>query len=568
MEKSDFKKHFADILIEKKLINPEQLIAATVFQKEKGCSLNEAVLSLGYLDEQKLLILLSTYLSAPSIKILDLNIPDDVIKLIPQEMAAKYNTVPISKLGSILTAAMADPLNVVALDDLERVTGCQINPVLSLGSEIKQTIENRYKKSVTDAIEQIIKDSEVAAIELIQEKKEEVKDEEILRSIEDAPVIKLTNYIFKRAVEEKASDVLLEPLSHNARVRFRIDGVLREIETFSQKMHDYVVSRVKVIANLNITEHRLTQDGRFRLNIGENKYVDYRVSIVPSTLGEKVAIRVLDKNQGLIDLETLGFGEKVAVQVKKDSAASYGMILSCGPTGNGKTTTLYSILKYIYSSEKNIVTVEDPLEYQLEGINQVCVNEEAGLTFAASLRSILRQDPDVIMVGEIRDYETVDIAIKAALTGHLVLSTLHTTTASGSVTRLINMGVQPFLISSTIIGVLAQRLVRRLCPHCKEKNKIANSLREKYKISENADIYKPKGCKLCSNQGYKGRVALGEYLHMDSEIKKLVNISGEEQDIKKTARAHGMKTLREEGIARVQEGITSLEEVLRVTIMD
>jgi len=293
--------------------------------------------------------------------------------------------------------------------------------------------------------------------------------------------------------------------------------------------------------------------------------VDFRVSILPSVLGEKVVLRVLDKSQGLLDLDSLGFEESLISQLKIDSASSCGMILVCGPTGCGKTTTLYSILRYIYTPEKNIITVEDPIEYQLLGINQVNVNYEVGLTFANALRSILRQDPDVIMVGEIRDFDTVDIAIKAALTGHLVISTLHTTTAVGSVTRLINMGVEPFLLSSTLIGVLAQRLIRKLCPHCREESKLSSSLKEKYKISPDATIYKPKGCKSCFNQGYRGRLALGEYLHVDSQIRRLISISADEHTLKKEARKGGMKTLRENGIRKVEKGLTSLEEVLKTT---
>jgi len=564
MESEKLKKSFPQVLLEKGEITQKQLKEAIRFQKEKGCSLNEAFLSLGYIDEKKLLLLLSAYLSTPPIKVLNLNIPPQVLKFIPQEVAVKYQLIPIGRIGNVLSVAMADPLNVVALDDLERITKCQINPVVALRSEIKEAIDNNYRKSLVDTVEEIIKNTEIGSIEVIKEEKEAVKDEEILRSLEEAPVIKFSNYILKRAVEEKASDVLIEPLSKSSRIRFRVDGVLREIESFSRKMHEFVVSRIKVIANLNITEHRLPQDGRFRMNI-LGREVDFRVSILPSVLGEKVVLRVLDKSQGLLDLDSLGFEESLISQLKIDSASSCGMILVCGPTGCGKTTTLYSILRYIYTPEKNIITVEDPIEYQLPGINQVNVNYEVGLTFANALRSILRQDPDVIMVGEIRDFDTVDIAIKAALTGHLVISTLHTTTAVGSVTRLINMGVEPFLLSSTLIGVLAQRLIRKLCPHCREESKLSSSLKEKYKISPDATIYKPKGCKSCFNQGYRGRLALGEYLHVDSQIRRLISISADEHTLKKEARKGGMKTLRENGIRKVEKGLTSLEEVLKTT---
>jgi len=564
---SDVRKNFGQFLLEKDIIDTEQLKAALDFQKEHGCTLSEAFLDLKYLDDKQLLLLLSTYLSIPPIKVGDLNIPEDILKLVPQEIAAKYQVLPISKIGNVLTVVMSDPLNIVWLDDLERITHYQVNPVIGLRGELKQTIENRYKKSIMDRVDQIIKDSEVGSIEIVKDDEEVIKDDEIMRSVEDAPVIKLTNFIIRQAVEESGSDVLIEPLPKSARVRYRIDGILREVQTFSRKMLDFVISRIKVIANLNITEHRMPQDGRFRMSVLERE-IDFRVSVVPTSLGEKVALRVLDKSQSLVELDNLGFGEKLTPYLKSDSDASYGMILSCGPTGCGKTTTLYSILRHIYSPEKNIITVEDPLEYQLEGINQVSVNYEVGLTFAAALRSILRQDPDIIMVGEIRDFDTVDIAIKAALTGHLVLSTLHTTTACGSITRLVNMGVEPFLLSSTLIGVLAQRLVRRLCPHCRQVYEMEAGLREKYRIGPQAVIYKPKGCKLCANQGYKGRVAVGEYLHLTPDVRRLINESADERAIKKTAQSHGMQTLRQNAIAKMEQGFTSIEEVLRTTMED
>ena len=564
---SDVRKNFGQFLLEKDIIDSGQLKEALDFQKEHGCTLSEAFLDLKYLDDKQLLLLLSTYLSIPPIKVGDLNIPEDILKLIPQEIAAKYQALPISKIGNVLTVVLSDPLNIVWLDDLERITHSQINPVIGLRGELKQTIENRYKKSIMDRVDQIIKDSEVGSIEILKDDEEVIKDDEIMRSVEDAPVIKLTNFIMRQAVEESGSDILIEPLPKSARVRYRIDGVLREVQVFSRKMLDFVISRVKVIANLNITEHRLPQDGRFRMSVLERE-IDFRVSVVPTCIGEKVALRVLDKSQGLVELDNLGFGEKLTPRLKDDTTASYGMILSCGPTGCGKTTTLYSVLRHIYSPEKNIITVEDPLEYQLEGINQVSVNNDVGLTFAAALRSILRQDPDIIMVGEIRDFDTVDIAIKAALTGHLVLSTLHTTTACGSVTRLVNMGVEPFLLSSTLLGVLAQRLVRRLCPHCRQVYDMDAGLREKYHITPQAVIYKPKGCKLCAQQGYKGRVAVGEYLHLTPDIRRLINESADEHTIKKAAQSHGMQTLRENAIAKMEQGFTSIEEVLRTTMED
>ncbi|MFH1771590.1 MAG: GspE/PulE family protein [Candidatus Omnitrophota bacterium] len=568
MDKSDLRKNFGQVLLDKGLISPEQMQKAIDHQKEHNCSLNESILTLGAIDERQLLIQVSTYLSIPPIKVTDLNISADILKLIPSEIAEKYQVLPIGKIGNVLTVAMADPLNIVAIDDLERITKHQINPVISLRSQMQEVIENRYKKTISESVEAIIKDSDISTIEVIEDdSKEMFKDSEIMSSVDEAPVIKLTNYILKEAVEENASDVLIEPLSYNSRVRLRIDGTLRESQTFSRKMHPFVISRVKVMANLNITEHRRPQEGRFRLNLLD-KNVDFRISILPSTLGEKVAVRILDESQGLLDLEKLGFQEDVTKQLKEDSKSSHGMILVCGPTGCGKTTSLYSILRHIYTPEKNIITVEDPIEYQLAGINQVNVNYEVGLLFSSALRSILRQDPDVIMIGEIRDSDTIDIAIKAALTGHLLLSTLHTTTAPGSVTRLVNMGVEPFLLSSTLIGVLSQRLIRKICPHCKEIDNVEEKIKIANHLPAKTTLYKTKGCNLCTKQGYKGRVGLGEYLHLDPELSQLIYTNCEENAIKKAARLKGMRTLREEGLLKVIEGITTLEEVFRHTMRD
>ena len=561
------RKDFTRLLVEKGLINEEQLKGIQEVHAAKGGSLSEILVKSGYVSENDLVIFLSAYLSVPPIKILNLKISREVIHMVPQEIARRYTILPVSRIGNVLTVAVVDPLNVVVFEDLERITGCEINPVIASYSELKQAIEIYYKESVTTAIEEIIQDSESASIEIIKEEKKEIKDADILRSIEEAPVIKLTNYIMRKAVEERASDILIEPLGNSSRARYRIDGVLREADTFPKKMHDFIISRLKVISGLDITEHRLPQDGRFKMKILGND-VDFRLSVLPSTLGEKAALRVLDRSSGLLDLGALGFSKDFIEQVQKDALSSYGMLLVCGPTGSGKTTTLYSVLRYIYSPQKNIITVEDPIEYQLEGINQVNVNYDVNLTFASALRSILRQDPDIIMVGEIRDFDTVDIAVKAALTGHFVLSTLHTTTAPGAVTRLINMGVEPFLLSSTLIGVIAQRLVRKLCLRCKEEAKIDDETRERFKIKRDARIYKPKGCKVCSNQGYKGRAALGEYLHIDAGLKSMINESQREYAIKKYARQKGMRTLREDGILKVESGITSLEEVLRVTAED
>lgn len=565
---SKLKKDLITLLVEKGLITKEQLEHTYYIHAQKGGSLSELLVGLGYVDESDLMIFLSTYLSIPPIRVLHLKLSQEVLKLMPHALARKYTALPVGKIGNTLTVAVADPLNVLVFEDLERATGCEVSPVIAPRSDLQQAIEMYYKESVTSTIEEIIKDSNVASLEIIkEERKDEPREEDIMRSIDEAPVIKLTNYILKKAVEDKASDVFIESLTGSSRVRYRIDGVLHVVHTFPRNMFTFVISRIKVIANLDITEHRLPQDGRFHMNVGD-KDVDFRVSVLPSTLGEKVVLRILDKSAVQLNLDFLGYEEDVSSKIKEDAASSYGMILVCGPTGSGKTTSLYSILRHIYSPTKNIITVEDPIEYQLGGINQVNVNYDVNLTFASALRSILRQDPDIIMVGEIRDFDTVDIGIKAALTGHLVFSTLHTTTAVGAVTRLINMGVEPFLLSSTLIGVLAQRLVRRLCPKCKEVSPLDESTKEQYKIAKGATVYKAKGCPFCHLHGYKGRVAITEYLHMNQALRALINKGASEHIIKQEARKQGMKTLWENGTQKIEKGITSLEEIMRISLTD
>jgi len=551
------------------LISGENLDKALEIQKEKGGGLGGILISLGLIDEKSLLFILSKDLGIPPIELSRFKISPKVIKLIPVSYARKYKVIPVGRLGKALTAAMADPLNVFVLDDLARITGLEINPVLASASDISRALDQFYRESAKEEIETILEKSSGFHLEVISESKEPEEKEEsvILKSVKEGPVVKVTNFILKSAIKEKASDVLLEPMEKSMRVRFRIDGVLRERESPPFSMHSLISSRIKVMSNLDIAEHRLPQDGRFRLEISGRK-VDFRVSIVPSVFGEKVGLRVLDKSQTLIDLDTLGFEEDVVKKIKEVSLKPYGMVISCGPTGCGKTTTLYSILKYVDSSEKNLITVEDPIEYELRGINQVQVRADVGLTFASTLRSILRQDPDIIMIGEIRDFETVDIAIKSALTGHLVLSTIHTTTACGSVTRFVNMGVEPFLVTSSLLGVIAQRLVRKLCSYCKEEVSVPGYLKESGLLEKSDKIYKAKGCDKCSHTGYKGRIGLCEFLEVNDEIKELVTQGKSEAVLKNKARELGMRTLREEGLIKVKKGLTSLEEVIRVTSSD
>jgi type IV pilus assembly protein PilB len=562
------RKKFTEYLVEKEYLSREDLDKVLTAHKKRGGSLVETLLKLGYVQETQLIDILSSFLTIPPVRINNLNIPKEVLALIPEQFVKDHHVIPIGKIGTTLTVAIADPLDILILDDIKKITKCEINPVIAPFSEIREAAVNNYSRAPVESIDDIIKDQKIDSLTIIREsEKEEASADELVRSIEEAPVIKFTNSFLRKAVEEKTSDILIEPLEYSSRIRLRIDGILREYETYPKKMHPFIISRVKVMCNLNIAEHRLPQEGRFRGKI-LNRNVDFRVSILPSSLGEKIAIRVLDQTNALLNLDLLGFEADVSQQIKEDSLKSHGMLLNCGPTGAGKTTTLYSIINHIYAPEKNIVTVEDPIEYQLRGINQVSINPEIGLTFASTLRSILRQDPDIIMIGEIRDADTADMAIKSSLTGHLVISTLHTTTSAGSITRLLNMNVEPFLLSSTLIGVLTQRLARMLCVKCREKTDIAPAARQKYLISPQAQLFKAKGCPACQNTGYKGRVALCEYLRINQTIKKMITDLATESALKRQARLCGMRTLREDGIIKAEKGLTTLEEVLKATNSD
>ena len=405
------------------------------------------------------------------------------------------------------------------------------------------------------------------SIELISSRRPEDESIEVLGAVADTPVVKLTSAIVLDATKARASDILIEPMEDHLRVRYKIDGIFREAQALPRAIQSGIISRIKVMSNLNIAERRLPQDGRFKIKVQERQ-VDFRVSTVPTAFGEKVALRILDKSQAMLDVDKLGFEKEPLDELKKASRRPHGMILVCGPAGSGKTTTLYSVIKHIDSPEKNFVTVEDPVEYLLPGINQVNINTNIGLTYAATLRSILRQDPNVIMVGEIRDLETVDIAIKAALTGHLVLSTLHTNTATGVIMRLVNMGVEPFLISSSVVLVAAQRLVRKVCPRCKEIYDVPRSMLEKLKIKapDNVKLYKGKGCDHCFKTGFRGRVGLIEAVSINSELRELIAKRAHESTVYEAARRAGLVTLRESGLRKVFDGTTTLEEVLRVTL--
>lgn len=580
---ASLRERLQEILIRDKLVSPDDLQRALDEQKRTGEEFSKILIRLKLIDEDTLTHVLSTDLGYPPISISRLKIDAEVVKIIPKDIASKYQIMPVSVIGDRLTLAMADPLNIFVIDNIKALTGYTITPIIGKPKEIEKTIEKYYDRqesavTPTDAFEKIIRDiKDTGEFELIKEGADHAGIEELSQ---EAPIIKLTDTIIQQAVLSKASDVFIEPMEKAVRVRYRIDGIIREIDRMTKVLLSPMVSRIKVIANLDISEHRLPQDGRFKTIIGGGREVDFRVNVLPTILGEKVVLRILDQDTSVLDVEKLGFEEGSLKRLKECSAKPHGLILACGPTGSGKTTTLYSILKYVDSPGKNIVTVEDPVEYQMRGINQVNIRPSVGLTFPVTLRSILRQDPNIILIGEIRDSETLDIAVKAALTGHLVLSSLHTTTAAGSVIRMENMGIEPFLISSSVLAIVAQRLLRRICAYCKEPQTISRLVGERLgllKILQSSkkegavkeiQLFRGKGCKRCFQTGYKGRVGITEILVFSPQIKELVLARAGEFKIKEIARAQGMKTMREDGLSKALAGLTTLEEVLRVTASD
>jgi len=507
------KDRLKEILLRDKHISPGDLASALKEQEKTGGELSKILIKLKLIDEDILAQILSEGLGLPPINVSRLKVDPEVLKIIPKAIASKYQIMPISLMGDQLTLAMADPLNIFIIDNVKALTGYTISPIIGRSKDITKTIEKYYEEEEetadsTETFAGIIKDiHDTSELELIKEdgggaqsSVEELTDE--------APIIKLTDTIIQQAVLAHASDVFIEPMEQTMRVRFRIDGMIREIDRMAKVLHFPIVSRIKIISNLDISEHRLPQDGRFRTIISGDKEVDFRVSVLPTAYGEKVVLRVLDQQGAVLNIDRLGFEERSLERLKECSIEPHGMILACGPTGSGKTTTLYSILKYVDSPEKNIVTVEDPVEYQIKGLNQVNIKPAMGLTFPVSLRSILRQDPDVIMIGEIRDAETLDIAVKSALTGHLVLSSLHTTTAAGSITRMINMGIEPFLICSSLLAIVAQRLLRKICTYCKEPQEVSQTIVDTLNLksifpkdTKKFQVFRGKGCKRCLDSG-------------------------------------------------------------------
>jgi type IV pilus assembly protein PilB len=565
-----------ELLTKASLITQDQLKEALKMQKETGGKLGETLIKLGFVSEEDITECLSQQFGVPSINLAHFEIDGSVIKLIPADVARKYNILPVNKTGATITIAMADPTNVFAMDDIKFMTGYNVEPVVASELGIKAAIDNYYGTTSSLELKKVMEDlqqSESADLEVLDED-EELNLEQLVDSAEEAPVVKLVNLILTDAIKRGASDIHVEPYEKEFRVRFRVDGILYEIMNPPLKLKDAITSRLKILAKLDISEKRLPQDGRIKLKMKlneKNKELDFRVSVLPTLFGEKIVLRLLDKDNLRLDMTKLGFEPESLVKFEEAIFKPWGMVLVTGPTGSGKTNTLYSALAKVNSPEVNIMTAEDPVEFNLPGINQVQMKESIGLNFAATLRSFLRQDPNIILVGEIRDFETAEIAIKAALTGHLVLSTLHTNDAPSTINRLMNMGIEPFLVATSVQLIAAQRLARRICSACKEAVEMTPQalLNLGYKKEEigTFTVYKGRGCDKCNNTGYKGRVALIEVMHIDDEIRELILSGGTAIDIKRKANEAGMISLRRSGLIKIKDGVTTIEEVVRETVL-
>jgi len=559
-----------ELLVRDNLITPAQLQKALEEQKRTGGRLGANLCKLGFIKEEQLTEFLSKQYGVPAVNLKEFEIDAEVIKLIPEEVARKHVAIPVNRAGNTLIVAMADPSNIFAQDDIKFLTGYNVEVVVAPEASIKEAIEKHYQ-AASDNMEDMLGDMEDMDIELSQDS-EEVNLGELEKASEEAPVIKLVNLILTDAIKKKASDIHVEPYEKAFRVRYRIDGMLYEVLKPPMKMRNPIVSRIKIMSGMDIAERRLPQDGRIKIKHGKDKEMDYRVSVVPTLFGEKVVMRLLDKSNLQLDMTKLGFNENQIKLFKDAINRPYGMVLVTGPTGSGKTTTLYSALSELNQIDVNICTAEDPVEYNMMGINQVQMHEEIGLNFAAALRAFLRQDPDIILVGEIRDFETAEIAVKAALTGHLVLSTLHTNDAPSTVNRLLNMGVEPFLVASSVNLILAQRLVRKVCQECKEPQetvpKMLIDMGMNPELAKDTILYKGKGCSNCSDTGYKGRLACYEVMMLYEETKELILNGASAAEIKKEGMRLGMESMRMSGLAMIRQGVTTPDEVMRVTASD
>jgi len=551
------------------LVKEEELNRAIEVHKTRGGTLGRILVEEGAITQKDLLVVLSRQLNIPPINLSRYKVNPEVIKLIPEKIARRYKLCPISTIGETITIAMVDPTNIIAMDDVKALTKYNIDLVLASEPDIDNAINTYYKKEQEKEIAELIKD-DYADVDLEVIEEEKINVSEISDESEKAPIVKLVNMILNEALASRASDIHIEPQEKTLRVRYRVDGELYEALDVPKKHQNAIIARLKIMSKLDITENRLPQDGRFKISFRDRE-VDFRVSILPITFGNKIVMRALDRSSLSVGLDKLGFLPETLESFKRAIARPYGMILITGPTGSGKSTTLYSILNQLNTMERNIITIEDPVEYQLEGITQLQVNPEIGLTFANGLRAILRQSPDIVMVGEIRDAETADIAIKASLTGQLVLSTLHTNDAPSAVTRLMDMGIEPFLIASSVIMTAAQRLARKICPYCKEEYKLSDKIIARLggNASKILDMKKPvmksKGCKKCKNTGYYGRMGTLETFIVDDELRSMIIRRESSDHIKNYAIKNGMTALRDDALKKFAAGMTTFEEVLRVT---
>lgn len=563
------KENIIDILLKSKYITKEQLEKALDLQKEKGIPLRKLLVEQGFISEEILLSLLSEQLYMPTLHLSKYKFDPAIINLIPERIARLYNVIPLSRMGNTLTVAISDPLNIFALDDLKSLTGCAIDTVLSSEDAIIKAIDTQYLLETKD-LRQILEESAFTQPGLEKKETELLKQEEIelssvVQESEKPPIVQLVDLMLTQALKQRASDIHIEPEYDCLRIRYRIDGSLHDIFKIPQINQNAILARIKIISNLDITETRIPQDGRFKVKF-EDKEVDFRVSSLPTTFGQKFVLRLLDKTNLSIGLDKLGFNEQPLAIFKEAIAKPFGMILVTGPTGSGKSTTLYSVLNQLNTQERNIITIEDPVEYQIEGITQIQVRADIGLDFASGLRSLLRQSPDVIMIGEIRDADTADIAIKAALTGQLVLSTLHTNDAISSITRLIDMGVEPFLVASSLIMLCAQRLCRKICLKCRKPADIPGDFLEKIGFKEKVNFYTAQGCEYCNNTGFYGRIAILEAVIIDDTIREMIIRKKSIDEIKQYAiEKTGMKTLRDDAFLKVKQELTTLDEALRIT---
>jgi type IV pilus assembly protein PilB len=587
-----------EILVRENLISPQHLRQALDYQREHGGRLGFNLVKLGLVSDDTITAILSRQYGIPSVNLELFDIDESVLRLIPQEVAQKYSVLPLSRVGATLTLAMVDPTNVFAMDDIKFMTGLNVEPVVVAEASVQQAIAKYYSTTREIELASVTTDfapsgngnafSEADLVSLdslaldhssveeeveVFEENDEIDLSSLTRMSEDAPVVRLVNVLLVDALRRGASDIHVEPYEKELRIRFRIDGVLYDVMHPPLKMRDALISRIKIMSKLDISEKRLPQDGRIKVRVkvdSRSRELDFRVSTLPTLFGEKVVLRLLDKEKLMLDMTNLGFESESLVKFQRNISKPYGMVLVTGPTGSGKTNTLYSALQSLNTVDTNIMTAEDPVEFNLPGINQVQMKEQIGLNFAAALRSFLRQDPNIILVGEIRDFETAEIAIKAALTGHLVLSTLHTNDAPSTISRLMNMGIEPFLVATSVNLIQAQRLIRRICKDCKKEHPTPKeALMEIGFTAEEAEktkTYKGRGCPTCNDTGYKGRIGLYEVMEVTDEIRELILIGASALELRKKSIEDGMITLRESGLQKVRNGVTTIEEVLRETV--